>query len=179
MASLIENLITGLNEEYVIYEKLLEVSMEKTSSIISNNLDRLKATTDKEQELVDAITSLEVKRNNTMANIASVLNKKAVDLKISDVVTFLDGQPEFQDPLKEINEKLAKIARKLKEVNAHNQNLIQESLAMIEYNINLLQNLNRAPETAEYSKDMFRGQGGYGNGAGAPGDMPGRFDAKQ
>ncbi len=175
MASLIENLIIGLNEEYAVYEKLLEVSMEKTSSIISNNLDRLKATTDKEQALVDTITSYESKRNSTMANIASVLNKKASDLKISDIVNFLEGQPEFRDPLMEINEKLAKIAKKLREVNDHNQNLIQESLAMIEYNINLLQNLNRAPETAEYSKDMFRGQGGYVAGM----DMPGKFDTKQ
>ena len=83
MASLIENLIIGLNEEYAVYEKLLEVSMEKTSSIVSNNLDRLKATTDKEQALVDTITSYESKRNNTMASIASVLNKKASELKIS------------------------------------------------------------------------------------------------
>ncbi len=175
MASLIENLIVELNEEYAVYEKLLEVSMEKTSSIISNNLDRLRATTDKEQELVDTVTSLEVKRNNTMANIASVLNRKTTDLKISDIVNFLEGQPEFREPLMEINEKLAKLARKLKEVNAHNQNLIKESLAMIEYNINLLQNMNRAPETAEYSREMFRGQGGYG----AQGEMPGRFDTKQ
>jgi len=177
MASLIENLITGLNEEYAVYEKLLEVSMEKTSSIISNNLDRLKATTDKEQALVDTITGYESRRNNTMANIASVLNKRVSDLKISDIINFLEGQPEFREPLIEINEKLAKIARKLKEVNAHNQNLIQESLSMIEYNINLLQNLNRAPETAEYTKDMFRGQGGYSGGM----DMqqPGKFDTKQ
>lgn len=175
MASLIENLITGLNEEYAVYEKLLEVSMEKTSSIISNDLDRLKNTTDKEQALVDTITSYESKRMSTMSNIATVLNKRAADLKISDIINFLEGQPEFRDPLMEINEKLAKIARKLKEVNAHNQNLIRESLAMIEYNINLLQNLNRAPETAEYSRDMFRGQGGYAG----PSDMPGKFDAKQ
>lgn len=91
-----------------------------------------------------------------MANIATVLNKKNEELKILDIVEFLKGQPEFHDPLLEINEKLAKLAKKLREVNSHNQNLIKESLSMIEYNINLVQNLNRAPETAEYSKDMFR-----------------------
>ena len=30
---------------------------------------------------------------------------------------------------------------------------------MIEYNINLMQNMNRAPETAEYSREMFRNRG--------------------
>lgn len=156
MASLIENLIIGLNEEYAVYEQLLQVSMEKTSAIVSNNLDRLRDTTDKEQLLVDTVTGLESSRRQTMANIATVLNKKNEELKILDIVEFLKGQPEFHDPLLEINEKLAKLAKKLREVNSHNQNLIKESLSMIEYNINLVQNLNRAPETAEYSKDMFR-----------------------
>ena len=54
---------------------------------------------------------------------------------------------------------LSKLAKKLKSVNDHNKNLITESLSMIEYNINLLQNLSRAPETAEYSKDMFMKKG--------------------
>ncbi|MDD6327608.1 MAG: flagellar protein FlgN [Lachnospiraceae bacterium] len=165
MASLIENLIAGLNEEYAVYEELLTVSMAKTSAIVANDLDRLREATDREQLFVDTLTGMENTRRQTMENIASVLNRKNEELKVADIVEFLSGQPEFCEPLAQVNEKLAKIARKLKEVNAHNQNLIQESLEMITYNINLLQNLNRAPETAEYSKDMFkgatRGNGGF------------------
>lgn len=175
MASLIENLIQGLNEEYAIYEQLLEVSMKKTNAIISNDLDRLKSTTDTEQLLVDTLTGLENNRRATMKNIASVLGKNSADIKILDVVGFLEGQPEFHDPLLEIDEKLLKLAKKLKEVNSHNQNLITESLSMIEYNINLLQNINRAPETAEYSKDMFRGA----KMQGTQDVSTGKFDAKQ
>jgi hypothetical protein len=85
-----------------------------------------------------------------------------------DVVTFLEGQPEFHDPLLAINEKLAKLARKVREVNGHNQNLIQDALEMIEYNINLMQNLNRAP------KEMFKSNAAYAGGA----DVPGRFDVQ-
>lgn len=173
MASLIENLITELNEEYAVYEKLLEVSMEKTSAIVSNNLDRLKETTDKEQYLVDVVTGMENVRHGTMRDIASVINKRE-ELRVIDIADFLEGQPEFRNPLLEINEKLGKLAKKLKEVNGHNQNLINESLSMIEYNINLLQNLNRAPETAEYSKDMFRQTNGYQDRVTTE-----RFDAKQ
>lgn len=175
MASLIENLITGLNQEYVVYEKLLEVAMEKTSAIISNDLDRLKDTTDTEQLFVDKITSLERTRRMNISEIATVLGKRGTELKISEIADFLKGQPEFYDPLVEINEKLVRLVTKLRDVNDHNQNLITESLSMIQYNINLLQNINRAPETAEYSKDMFKGQGGYANDAAAPG----KFDAKQ
>lgn len=175
MASLIENLITEMNEEYAVYEKLLTTSQEKTSAIVSNDLDRLREVTDREQLLVDTITGISVKRHETMDNIAVVLNMKKDDLRIIDIVNFLESQPEFQEPLAHINEKLSKLARRLKEVNVHNQNLLQESLSMVEYSINLLQNLNRAPETAEYSRDMFKGHDGY---AGA-GETAGKFDAKQ
>lgn len=159
MASLIENLITELNEEYVVYEQLLTVSMEKTTAIVSNNLDRLRGTTDKEQLLVDTITGLEVRRKQTMRDIAQVLGKKESELRIIEVCEMLKDQPVFYDPLIEIDEKLGKLAKRLKEINTHNQNLIREALSMIEYNINLIQNLDRAPETAEYSRDMFKKTG--------------------
>ena len=143
MASIIENLITELNDEYALYEQLLQVSMEKTGAIVSNNLDRLSETTEKEQRLADALASVEHRRRETMTNVANILGKRPDDVKVMDVVTFLEGQPEFHDPLLAINEKLAKLARKVREVNGHNQNLIQDALEMIEYNINLMQNLNR------------------------------------
>jgi flagellar biosynthesis/type III secretory pathway chaperone len=176
MASLIENLITELNEEYAVYQELLKVSMEKTPAIVANDLDRLTEVTDREQFLVDTVTGMESARKQTMNNIANVLSKKSSDLKVRDIIEFLDGQPQFQEPLAEINEKLSKLAKQLREVNIHNQNLITEALSMIEYNINLLQNINRAPETAEYSREMFRGKGVSHGGQDAP---AGKFDAKQ
>ncbi len=159
MASLIENLITELNEEYAVYEQLLTASMEKTTAIVSNSLERLRATTDKEQLLVDTITGLESTRKQTMKNIAQVLGAKESELRIIDVCEMLKNQPEFYDPLIEIDQKLGRLAKKLRDINTHNQNLIKEALSMIEYNINLIQNLDRAPETAEYNKDMFHKAG--------------------
>ena len=109
-----------------------------------------------------------------MTMLAIIFGNRPDVVKVMDVVTFLEGQPEFHDPLLAINEKLAKLARKVREVNGHNQNLIQDALEMIEYNINLMQNLNRAPETAEYSKEMFKSNAAYAGGA----DVPGRFDVQ-
>ena len=95
MASIIENLITELNDEYALYEQLLQVSMEKTGAIVSNNLDRLSETTEKEQRLADALASVEHRRRETMTNVANILGKRPDDVKVMDVVTFLEGQPEF------------------------------------------------------------------------------------
>lgn len=156
MASLIENLIETLNQEFDIYEQLLVLSQDKTTIIISNNLDRLKELTEIEQNIVDAITSKERERRDILISIGGVLNKDGSKLKISEIVEMLSPQPEFQEPLARINEKLKNIAIRLKDVNDHNKTLIEESLSMIQYNINLLQNLNRAPEMANYSKEMFK-----------------------
>ena len=76
MASIIENLITELNDEYALYEQLLQVSMEKTGAIVSNNLDRLSETTEKEQRLADALASVEHRRRETMTNVANILGKR-------------------------------------------------------------------------------------------------------
>lgn len=175
MASLIENLIAGLNEEYVIYEELLNLSMDKTTVIVANNLEMLKDITDREQELVDIITGYEFRRRDTIKNIGIVINKKPSELKISDIADFLKDQPEFRMPLIEINEKLRIIAEKLKGINIHNKALIEESLEMIGFNINLLQNLSRAPETANYSKDILKKQNGYNIGS----SKTKGFDSKQ
>ena len=91
MASLIENLIEELNQEYAIYEELLVVSREKTSAIVSNNLDRLRETTDKEQLYVDVLTGLENKRRSTMGEIATVINKSKKEIKITDIISLCLG----------------------------------------------------------------------------------------
>ena len=86
MASIIENLITELNDEYALYEQLLQVSMEKTGAIVSNNLDRLSETTEKEQRLADALASVEHRRRETMTNVANILGKRPDDVKVMDGV---------------------------------------------------------------------------------------------
>lgn len=71
----------------------------------------MKEATDKEQFLADTIAGIASSRRETMDNIATVLNKNKEDLKVTDVIEFLDAQPEFRDPLAAINEKLAKLAK--------------------------------------------------------------------
>ena len=89
------------------FEKLSFDASSACADIVSvkNNLDRLRETTDKEQLYVDVLTGLENKRRSTMGNIATVINKSKADIKITDIISFLDGQTEFQEPLMIINEK--------------------------------------------------------------------------
>ena len=171
MASLIENLITILEQESELYERLIKESMDKTPVIVSNDLQRLSEANDREQRIVDEITSISHKRNQTLVEIATVLGKDADTITVSEVIELMAKQPEFQHPLIAVRDKMLKQADLLRQVNVHNQNLLKESLEMTEYSINLMQSMNQAPETANYNKGSYSGAtlgGAYSS-----------FDAKQ
>ena len=166
MASLIENLITILEQESELYEQLIKESMDKTPVIVSNDLQRLSEANDREQRIVDEITSISHKRNQALGEIATVLGKDADTITVSEVIELMAKQPEFQHPLIAVRDKMLKQADLLRQVN-----LLKESLEMTEYSINLMQSLNQAPETANYNKGSYSGAtlgGAYSS-----------FDAKQ
>ena len=157
MASLIENLITVLEEESNLYEELTKVSMEKTSVIVANDLKRLSDANASEQKIVDDITAVSHRRDKALTEIATVLGKDAKTITVSEIISAMEKQPEFQHPLIVIKEKMLKQVEELKRVNLHNQELLKEALEMTEYSINLVQSLNQAPETANYSGAAYSG----------------------
>ena len=70
-----------------------------------------------------------------------------------------------------IRDRLVKQVEELRQVNVHNQELLQESLEMTEYSINLIRSLNQAPETANYSGANYSGA--------TLGNSKSSFDTKQ
>lgn len=171
MASLIENLISTLEEESKLYEALTKESMAKTPVIVSNDLARLQEVNAREQAIVDQIANVSNKRDQALAEIATVLGKDAKTITVSQVITLMEKQPEFQHPLIIIRDQLLKQVEDLKQISAHNRDLLEHSLEMTEYSINLIQSMNQAPETANYNKNSYSGAtlgGGYS-----------AFDAKQ
>ena len=157
MASLIENLIETLEEECSLYEELTAVSLEKTPVIVANDLAKLSQMNAKEQALVDQIISVSHIRDQELADIATVLGKDAKTITVSEIIGLIKKQPEFQHPLIAIRDKLKKQVEQLHLVSVHNQELLKEAIEMTEYSINLVQSLNQAPETANYSGANYSG----------------------
>lgn len=145
MASLIEELVGTLSREQELYQKLLPLAEEKTRVIVRNDLERLQEITSQEQEFVDEITSLEHKRKSNVANIAIVMSRKAEELNISVIAEMLKTQPEQHDELCRLHDGLTKLLKRLKEINEQNQALIEQSLEMIQFNMNVLQSDRVAP----------------------------------
>ena len=170
MASLIETLIDVLEKENTEYEKLLELSMEKTGIIVDGNVDALNEIVAKEQQLVDRINTLEKKRTEATNDIAIVLNKKPDMLTLEYMTELLAGQKKECDALKSVHDRLKKTLGNMVRVNDYNKELLRDSIDMVQFEINLMQSLRQAPATANYSGSGYTEEG-YG--------AIGSFDAKQ
>lgn len=172
MASLMENLMDLLEEECSQYEKLLEVTKEKTKIIVSNDILALNQITEKEQILVDEVLSVDKKRVETMKDIANVMNQDVETLTIPGLIAMLKVRPSEQKRLAQANDSLKQAVQNVAKINEQNKELIASALELVEFDLNLVKGLKAAPQTAEYNKGAMN--------AGTIMGMPvGGFDAKQ
>ena len=172
MASLMEDLISILEQEDSLYEDLLKLSMSKTPVLISGDLEALSRITEDEQEIVNKVNALDKKREEGMKDIANVLGKDVKTLKLTDLIDVLRSRPAEQNRLAEIYDKLSDTIGQMKRTNEQNRELIESSLEMVQFDMNVLQAYKAAPETANYSKNALN-SGAY------MGNTKGGFDAKQ
>lgn len=172
MASLMENLIEVLTLESQEYENLLGLSMKKTPVIVSGQLEELAKITDEEQTVVSKINHLEQQRQEVFTDIANVINKDVNTLMLTDLIEMLKARPEEQQKLAKVHDKLSTAVHGVKRVNEQNRVLIQNALEMVEFDMNMLQAMKTAPETANYNREAYN----TGSSMGVDG---GGFDAKQ
>lgn len=172
MASLMENLISVLQQECIEYRKLLELSMRKTPIIVGGDLEGLQQITDEEQILVAGLNRLDAKREEVTKDIANVLNRDVTKLKLADIINMLGQRPIEQNQLAKAHDELKEVVNQMVMVNQQNQELIQHSIEMVEFDLNLIHAMKSAPQTANYNK------GAYSAGT-MMGTERGGFDAKQ
>lgn len=172
MASLMENLIEVLELESSEYENLLGLSMKKTPVIVAGNTEELAKITDEEQIVVSRINHLEEKRQEVFADVANVINKDVNTLMLADLVEMMKSRPNEQQKLAKVHDRLSAAVHDVKKVNEQNRILIQNALEMVEFDMNMLQAMKAAPETANYNRGAYNT--GEHMGVGGAG-----FDAKQ
>jgi len=171
VASLIENLISILEEENNEYNQLLNLSLDKTSVIVKGDIETLQFIVAKEQKNIAAINKLEKSREENIKDIANVLNIPENEFKLENLIKMLEKQPKEQDSLSKVRDAFKRTMNKLVKVNDNNRVLLQESIDMIEFELNLSRNTMLAPETANYSKGAYNTMG--------QNLIAGSFDAKQ
>ncbi len=172
MASLMENLIDVLNKENSEYKLLLELSRRKSPVIVQGDLKALEQITDEEQIIVGRIQHLERSREEVLKDIANVINKDVATLKLTELIKMLAKRPEEQAQLSALHDELQVSVKAVAIVNERNRELITNALELVNFDMNLIQSMNAAPETANYNRGAY-------NVGGTMGVMSGSFDARQ
>ena len=172
MASLMEDLLNTLEQENAEYEQLLALSLKKTPVIVSADLEQLQQITDEEQEIVSSINRLDRVREDCMKQIAGVINKDVNELTLGMVVDIFKKRPEEHKKLADVYDRLKNTVAQMKRANEQNRQLLQSSLELVQFDMNMLQAMKTAPETANYNRNAYSSGDVMGTGAG-------RFDAKQ
>jgi len=170
MASLMEQLKDILMSELSLYEELIPIANEKTQIIIKNDVTALQEITTKEQDVISKVLAYEKKREDLVKNIAMILNLNPKSLTLSELVSTLKSQPDAQKELAQIHDKLLGTVKSLNNINKHNEELLNQSLEMVEYTMNLIRS-SRMNSGNNYTKNAYRSDI---NTSGS-----GMFDAKQ
>ena len=171
MASLIDELIGVLEEECNVYQQLIPISEEKSQVIVKNDLTSLQEITSKEQTAISRINTLERKRNQIMENIRTVINRKTGEFTLKTLIGLMEKQPKEQTALSLIHDNLKNTIQRLVEINNRNKSLIQQSLEMIEFNMNFIQSTRMSPGNNTYTKGASQYEA-FASGTGM-------FDARQ
>ena len=150
-----EELISVLQQENEEYKNLLELSLRKTPVIVGANLEALAKITDDEQVVVSRLTRLDKRREECMKDIATVINKDVKTLKLADLIAMLASRPQEQKKLAKIHDELSDTVAQMKRTNEQNKMLIESSLEMVQFDLNVLQAMKAAPETANYTRNAY------------------------
>jgi flagellar biosynthesis/type III secretory pathway chaperone len=171
VASLIQELIDVLKEETEVYQQLIPIANEKTRVIVQNDLDALQNITDQEQQVADRVNALEHKREQTVLNIQTVLNKRSEPFTLGTLINLLGKQPKEQRTLSLLRDSLKSNVATLVEINSRNKLLIEQSLEMIEFNMNVLNSARMPVDNSTYTSSASEYH--------APVPGTGMFDTRQ
>lgn len=170
MASLIEELVTIIEETTGCYKELLIVANNKKDVIIKGNVPGLQTLTDQEQGVAGRLLRLEKKRMEILGDICLVTNKDPKTITISKLIEMLSKQENEQKKLRQVSDELIKIVNEVKEINDLNKLLINESIDFVNFTMTAIKTSTEAPSGTSYERKGNLYQQQFGNNF---------FDAKQ
>lgn len=134
----IQPLLETMNTLQEAHEALLELAGVKTEVLVSNNIDELNLIVNRENKWVRAIAEANQQR---IQFIGSYLISRGYNpnpkITVSDLIKVIFKAEEKQ-ALMEAQQKLLVTIEKLKSSNVINQQLIEQSLAFVDYSLDLI-----------------------------------------
>ncbi|SEC34133.1 flagellar protein FlgN [Paenibacillus sp. GP183] len=136
--STIRDLLDSMNKLRDIHEALLELAKDKTPALVHNEVDALNQVVNKESKLMRLIGEAEQQRIQIINEyLLSRGYNPNPQITISDLIKII-FKAEEKHALSEAQFSLLHVLHELKERNAINQQLIEQSLAFIDYSLDLV-----------------------------------------
>ncbi len=135
MRELVSTLILTLEKENQIYNEVLKLAKDKKSVLIDGKMKELEEITKKEENYVVSLIKVEEAREKTVQKLLKSLKVQAVE-NISDLLQYLDSEERLA--VERAKRTLQHTVKFVDIENGFNQKLIQQSLDLLELNMDVL-----------------------------------------
>ncbi len=134
----LQEILDCLRQMNSLHDELLELGSQKNQVLIKNRVDELSAIVRKEAKLIKQVSETEQLWQKAIADfLRSHGNKPVSDFTVSALAGMLSSQEE-KNKLRGAQQALMNRIDKLKRVNETNQQLIEQSLAFVNYSLELI-----------------------------------------
>ena len=137
MASLVEELVTVLEEEEKIYQTLISYGEKKTDILIRADVPELEKLTCLEQLASDDLVTHSNQQVQLLKDIANVLGRTEEKMTVTRLIALLESQPDVQKKLTEARDRLLAAADRTNHLNDQNVALIKQAIELNEFDLTL------------------------------------------
>lgn len=131
-------LIQQLKQLLLIYRALFTFAEEKKQAIIKNHIETINMITMKESKAMKPVPDLESSARTLLTKLQRELGfRPKLKMTLSEMVQLLTD-PKQKQELSQVQNDLASVSDKLKQSNAHNQQLIQLSLEYVNFSLDAI-----------------------------------------
>jgi flagellar biosynthesis/type III secretory pathway chaperone len=143
MDALWENILGLFGRMSERYREMIGLAEEKRDALISVQADKISGIIAREETLIRQIEILEREREFLVGQIAR--ESGWTDKKVKLLYLVERAPARFAAQMKETGQNLADIVMRIALLNGINNNLLQQAMRIIEYNINILSRAQAAP----------------------------------
>ncbi|MBW7474996.1 flagellar protein FlgN [Paenibacillus oenotherae] len=131
-------LMETLEQLHLLYTELYELGLVKKDQVVKNQINDLTATIAKESKVLKQISENETVRRQTLIELQREMGvRPKLYITLTEISRMLFSVEDKQE-LGGIQGKLTEIVAALKPLNELNQHLIQQSVALLEFSLDLL-----------------------------------------
>lgn len=150
-----KELVTRIQSELTVGEKLLELSRQKKQAVIENNIDEITRLNKEEDETLHELEELGFERQELILEYTKKHGLRVTE-RLRDLIPQIETE-NIQESLGQAREKLVRVYGQIAEATQLNGELIAQSINITKQLFDRLSHVDRRSKNANY--DRFKGKG--------------------